>query len=530
MSTQDRAAAPAVSLSWEDRAIVTLDQRALPREHRPLRMTGVDQVIDAIATLAVRGAPAIGLAGALGVALSAYAHTDGDTLDEAGVRADAERLAAARPTAVNLAWAVGRALTRVGEGADAVLAEGLDMLAEDVAVNTAMVRSAASLVESLTPGRPLRLLTHCNTGRLATAAVGTALGTILELARRGRVADVLVDETRPLLQGARLTAWELGEAGVPYRVCVDSAAAAAMSQGLVDCVLVGADRITANGDTANKIGTYGLAVAAARHGIPFIVVAPESTWDEQLEDGSQIVVEERSPREVVEFAGVPTAPEGAAVFNPAFDVTPGELISAIVTERRVFDGGRSVAAQGPSAGAQVPSGPAGERIAGLLEEFPDHPTPGVVFRDLSRVYAEPGLLADLAAQVAADFGGSFDRVLAVESRGFLLGAALATRAGVPLTLVRKPGKLPGSVHSAAYALEYGEDRLEIRTDALAPGDRVLCVDDVLATGGTLGAAARLAEECGAKVVGLVVLVELTGLGGRASLAPYPLSALCEVPV
>ncbi|MFJ6796906.1 S-methyl-5-thioribose-1-phosphate isomerase [Streptomyces sp. NPDC091268] len=521
MSAQDRAATPAVSLAWEDGAIVTLDQRALPREHRTLRMTTVDQVIDAITTLAVRGAPAIGLAGALGVALSAYAHTEGDTLDEAAVRADAARLSAARPTAVNLAWAVDRALTRLGEGADAVLDEGLRMLAEDVAVNTAMVRRAADLVESLAPDRPLRLLTHCNTGRLATAAVGTALGTILELARRGRVADVLVDETRPLLQGARLTAWELAEADVPYRVCVDSAAAAAMSQGLVDCVLVGADRIAANGDTANKVGTYGLAVAAARHGIPFLVVAPESTWDGQLADGSRIVVEERSRLEVVEFAGAPTAPEGAAVFNPAFDVTPGELITAIVTERRVFDGGR--------APARGPSVTAAERMAALLEEFPDHPAPGVLFRDLSRVYAEPGLLADLAAQVAAEFGGSFDRVLAVESRGFLLGAALAARTGLPLTLVRKPGKLPGAVHSAAYALEYGEDRLEIRTDALVPGDRVLCVDDVLATGGTLGAAARLAEACGAKVAGLVVLVELTGLGGRASLARYPLTALCGVP-
>ncbi|WP_179500157.1 S-methyl-5-thioribose-1-phosphate isomerase [Streptomyces sp. WZ.A104] len=521
MNARLPAASPEVSLSWSDGAIVTVDQRALPRERRVLRMTEVDHVVDAIATLAVRGAPAIGLAGALGVALSAYAHTHGDTLDEEAVRADAERLAAARPTAVNLAWAVGRVLARLSGGADAVLAEGLEMLAEDVAVNTAMVLRAADLVETLTPDRPLRLLTHCNTGRLATAAVGTALGTILELSRRGRVAEVLVDETRPLLQGARLTAWELGEAHVPYRVCVDSAAAAAMSQGLVDCVLVGADRITANGDTANKIGTYGLAVAAARHGIPFIVVAPESTWDELLSDGSQIVVEERSPREVVEFAGTPTAPDGAAVFNPAFDVTPAELITAVVTERRTFDGGRAV----PSAAA-VPA----ERIAGLLEEFPDHPAPGVVFRDLSRVYAEPGLLDALAAQVVEETGGSFDQVLAVESRGFVLGAAVAARAGLPLTLVRKPGKLPGKVRSAAYALEYGEDRLEIRTDSLAPGERVLCVDDVLATGGTLGAAARLVEACGAKVAGLVVLVELTGLGGRTALADHPLTALCEVAV
>lgn len=521
MSTEGPVVAPTASLSWKDGAIVTFDQRALPHEKRRLWMTEVDQVIEAITTLAVRGASAIGLAGALGVALSAYTHTVGGVLDVAKVRADAERLAAARPTAVNLAWAVERAFERVGEGADAVLARGLDMLAEDMVVNTAMSERAAGLVESLVPGRALRLLTHCNTGQLATAAVGTALGAVFELADRGRVAEVLADETRPLLQGARLTAWELGEADVPYRLCVDSAAAAAMSRGLVDCVLVGADRIAANGDTANKIGTYGLAVAAARHRIPFIVVAPESTWDEQLTHGSQIVVEQRASHEVTEIAGVSTAPEGAGVFNPAFDVTPAELITAVVTERRVFHGGRS-------ARRPLPAGVRPEEIVGLLEEFPDHPEPGVVFPDLSQIYSEPGLLADLAAKVAAEFTGAFDRVLAVEPRGFVLGAAVATHAGVPLTLVRRPGKRPGAVRSEAYVLEYGEDHLEIRADALASGERVLCVDDVLATGATLAATARLAQEGGAKVAGLVALVELAGLGGRAALTDYPLTALCEV--
>ncbi|AEW95630.1 MULTISPECIES: bifunctional S-methyl-5-thioribose-1-phosphate isomerase/methylthioribulose 1-phosphate dehydratase [Streptomycetaceae] len=328
-----RATTP--SLTWDDGAILTVDQRYLPHEHRTLRLTTVHQLVDAIKTLAIRGAPAIGLAGALGVALSAYRHHTADGLDEAAVRADAERIAAARPTAVNLSWAVRHVLTRLPEGPRALLAEATALLAQDVAAGRAAVTRAADLVESLTPDRPLRVLTHCNTGRLATAATGTALGAILELADRGRIAEVLVDETRPLLQGARLTAWELGEAEVPYRLCVDSAAPAAMAGGLVDCVLVGADRIAANGDVANKIGTYALAVAAARHRIPFVVVAPESTWDRELADGTGIVVEERDPAEVTSVLGTPVAPAGARVHNPAFDVTPGDLVTAIVSEHAV---------------------------------------------------------------------------------------------------------------------------------------------------------------------------------------------------
>ncbi|MEV0603325.1 S-methyl-5-thioribose-1-phosphate isomerase [Streptomyces sp. NPDC050315] len=321
------------SLEWDDGAVLAVDQRALPHTYRTLRLTTQEQLIDAIRSLAIRGAPALGLAGALGVAMSARQHASApDGRDT--VRAEAARLADARPTAVNLAWGVRRALERLGEGPEAVLAEARAMLDEDIAVNRAAVERAADLVLSLAPGRPLRLLTHCNTGRLATAAVGTALGTIVELARRGHVEEVLVDETRPLLQGARLTAWELGEAGVPYRLCVDSAAAAAMSRGLVDCVLVGADRIAANGDVANKIGTYGLAVAAARHGIPFLVVAPESTWDPALADGSGIVVEERAPEEVTRFADTAVAPADARVHNPAFDVTPAELVTAHVSEKQ----------------------------------------------------------------------------------------------------------------------------------------------------------------------------------------------------
>ncbi|MFI0154956.1 S-methyl-5-thioribose-1-phosphate isomerase [Streptomyces lydicus] len=324
------------SLSWEDGAIVTIDQRVLPHATRQLRLRTVDEVIEAVSTLAVRGAPAIGLAGALGVALSALRHQlPGGGVDRAAVREDARRLVAARPTAVNLEWAVRRVLTRLDEGHRAVLDEGLAMLREDAEVNGAMVRRAADLLVGLLPDRPLRLLTHCNTGRLATTAIGTALGVILELAARGRVAEVLVDETRPLLQGARLTAWELREAGVPHRLCVDSAAAAALATGMVDCVLVGADRIAANGDVANKIGTYGIAVAAARSAVPFLVIAPESTRDPDLATGAGIKIEERGAAEVTECAGAPVAPAGTVVFNPAFDVTPAELITAIVSESRV---------------------------------------------------------------------------------------------------------------------------------------------------------------------------------------------------
>ncbi|WP_174185223.1 S-methyl-5-thioribose-1-phosphate isomerase [Nocardia barduliensis] len=323
------------SLVWDDGALVTIDQRALPHEVRELRLSTVDQVIDAIKALAIRGAPAIGIAGAFGVVIATAAHTVDGVVDEAAVRAEADRIAAARPTAVNLAWAVRRVLAKVGRGADAVLAETLDMLAEDGRVNRAAATNAADLVQRLCPDRPLRVLTHCNTGRLATSAFGTAIGTLRVLSERGAIEQVLVDETRPLLQGARLTTWELAEAGIPHRLTIDSAAAWAMATGQVDCVLVGADRVTANGDVANKIGTYGLALAARHHGIPFVVVAPESTRDLAMATGREIVVEERAAAEVTGFGGVATAPAHTEVFNPAFDVTPAELVTAVVTEQGV---------------------------------------------------------------------------------------------------------------------------------------------------------------------------------------------------
>ncbi len=322
------------TVDWDGDAIVAIDQCALPHEQRWLRIADVDELISAIRRLAVRGAPALGGAGALGVALLARQYPAEEVPDHA------ERLASARPTAVNLRWGVTSALRRLADGPDAVLATALAILDADVAANMEASRQAADLIRALVPRRPLRLLTHCNAGRLATVGWGTALGVVWHLHGDGDIEYVLADESRPLLQGARLTAFELDEAGVPYRICPDSAAAAAMSLGMVDAVVVGADRITSGGDVANKIGTYGVALAAARHRIPFVVVAPESTLDEDLEDGSEIQIEQRDPVEVTHFAGTEVAPKNAGAFNPAFDVTPRALVTAVVTERRVWRLGR----------------------------------------------------------------------------------------------------------------------------------------------------------------------------------------------
>lgn len=343
------------SITWDDDALVVIDQRALPHELRRLRLSTVDDVIEAIQTLAIRGAPAIGVSGAFAVVLAALAHP-GDTEK---VQVEAERIAAARPTAVNLAWGVRRALSRLPEGTQAVLTEARQLLDDDGRVNRAAATHAADLIQRLGPDRPLRILTHCNTGRLATTAFGTAIGALRVLHERGLIDDVVVGETRPLLQGARLTAWELAEAGIPHRLTIDSAAAWAMAMGQVDCVIVGADRIAADGSVANKIGTYGLAVAARRHDIPFIVVAPESTRDPATRTGRDIVVEERVPGEVTHVGGVATAPEGVAVFNPAFDVTPPDLVTAVVTENGVV---------GPQAPSSAKT-PVGQRIADVARRL-----------------------------------------------------------------------------------------------------------------------------------------------------------------
>jgi methylthioribose-1-phosphate isomerase len=349
-------------MSWDGDALIAIDQRALPHQLRQLRITTVQEVVEAITTLAIRGAPAIGISGAFGVVLAAF----GYPRDAEKVRLEAARIASARPTAVNLAWGVQRALARLPEGPQAVLEEALQMLAEDAQVNRAAATHAADLIQRLCPDRPLRVLTHCNTGRLATTAFGTAIGALRVLHARGQIENVVVDETRPLLQGARLTAWELAEAGIPHRLTIDSAAAWAMATGGVDCVIVGADRIAADGSVANKIGTYGLAVAARRHGIPFIVVAPESTRDLATPTGRQIVVEERGADEITHVGGVATAPEGTAVFNPAFDVTPPELITAVVTENGVVSHATAPDQDaGPSPNASPPNTLVGQQVVDI---------------------------------------------------------------------------------------------------------------------------------------------------------------------
>ena len=292
--------------------MVVLDQRRLPDEEVELECRSATEVADAIRTLAVRGAPAIGVAAAYGYALAA---ARGEDLNDA-----TDVLVASRPTAVNLSWALAE--MRRGDQGPAALAERARALhGEEVERCRRMAGHAAGLLE---PGT--RALTHCNAGALATAGVGTAVGAIREGFERGLVAHVLVDETRPLLQGARLTAWELERAGVPHTVVADSAAGSLIARGEVDAVLTGADRIAANGDTANKIGTYSLAVLADRHGVPFYVVAPSSTVDHDTTSGDAIPIEERDPAEVS---------ERFQARNPAFDVTPAALVTAIVTEEGV---------------------------------------------------------------------------------------------------------------------------------------------------------------------------------------------------
>ncbi|WP_203905091.1 S-methyl-5-thioribose-1-phosphate isomerase [Virgisporangium aliadipatigenens] len=306
------------TIDWVDGVIEIIDQTALPGETTVLRLSTVDELIDAVRRLAVRGAPALGVAGAFGVALAVSTQPDPTRAIEA--------VATARPTAVNLARGVRRAAARVPEGFDAVLAEAERIRDEEIASSVAMAKRGADLVRELCGERP-KLLTHCNTGALAAVEIGTALGVVLELAERQQLAGVIASETRPLLQGARLTAWELRRAGVPYRVAVDGAGPFLMARGEVDAVILGADRICANHDVINKIGTYSHALGARAAGIPFIVVAPESTVDEETPSGADVEIEERGAAEVA--GDLPAA-------NPAFDVTPASLVTAIVTESRVI--------------------------------------------------------------------------------------------------------------------------------------------------------------------------------------------------
>ena len=309
---------------WRGDALELLDQTRLPHEEHWLRCTTTEDVAEAIRRLAVRGAPAIGVAAAYGVVLGVRSGAPFDSV--------AELLAATRPTAVNLRWAIERMAESAGAGEAALLdcAHGIARAQEQA--DSRMAEHGAALI-----GDGERLLTHCNTGALATAGRGTAGGVIEAGFRAGRVAHVWVDETRPLLQGARLTAWELQRAGVPFQVVPDASAGALMARGLVDRVVVGADRIAANGDVANKIGTYTVAAMAARHGVPFHVVAPLSTVDPASPTGNEIEIEERSGDEVTSVIGVPIAPAGTQAMNMAFDVTPHELVTSIVTEDGVLE-------------------------------------------------------------------------------------------------------------------------------------------------------------------------------------------------
>jgi len=331
-----------VPVEWRGDAVAILDQRLLPHREEVLECRTVGEVAEAIRSLAVRGAPIIGVAAAYGMALAAAVSTQGRPrrllaeLEEA-----ARTLKAARPTAVNLGWAVDR-MMRVATGQccsvgstvqrvhEAMVAEALAIEAEDREACAAMGAHGLALVPE-----GANVLTHCNTGMLCTAGIGTALGVIVTAHRAGRRVHVWVDETRPVLQGARLTAWELGRLEIPRTLIVDGAAGSLMARGLVDLVIVGADRIAANGDVANKIGTYGLAVLARHHGVPFYVAAPTSTVDPSTPTGAAIPIEERDPAEVLAPLGVPVAEPGTPAANPAFDVTPAELITAIVTEAGV---------------------------------------------------------------------------------------------------------------------------------------------------------------------------------------------------
>lgn len=323
------------TIDWASDHAVLIDQTLLPGELRVIEIRTVDAMIDAIKRLAVRGAPAIGVAGALGVAIASVG-ADANGHDRAWVHAEADRVAIARPTAVNLAWAVNRIRPFIDLGTDAVIAEAVAIVEEDVATQHALGLRGADLVASLVGKPTIRVHTHCNAGGLACVQWGTALGIVRALHESGRLESVIADETRPLLQGARLTAYELSAMGIDYRITPDGAGASAIRLGLVDCVIIGADRIAANGDVCNKVGSYPLALAAERAGIPFIVAAPESTLDTSTPDGAHITIEERAADEVFGFAGVRTAPADAKAWNPAFDVTPADLVTAIVTERRVI--------------------------------------------------------------------------------------------------------------------------------------------------------------------------------------------------
>jgi len=325
-----------VAIRWHGHALELLDQRLLPAQEHWITLEGASGVAQSIRDMVVRGAPAIGISAAYGVALAARHAGGGDW--KAEIKQAIRELSASRPTAVNLFWALQR-MERVfhechslDEAVKRLAAEAVAIHEEDLAANLTMAEHAVSAMQ---PEAPVSVLTHCNTGALATGGYGTALGVIRRLHEKNLLTTVYADETRPWLQGSRLTAWELNRDGIPVTLNADGAAAAILARQSVRWVVVGADRITANGDVANKIGTYSLAVLARHHRVKFMVVAPSSTVDMSLASGEDIPIEEREGTEVREFRGVALAPEGVTVFNPVFDVTPASLIDVIVTEKGV---------------------------------------------------------------------------------------------------------------------------------------------------------------------------------------------------
>ncbi len=324
------------AVEWTGDGLRLLDQTVLPGRVEHVVIRDVDGLVEAIRRLVVRGAPALGVAGAFGVAI-ALRQAEREGWDAAALDAAVARIRAARPTAVNLAAGVDRVRPLAAAGAEAVAAEAQALLEEDVRGNRAIGAFGADWILGRAGDRPLRVLTHCNAGALATAGWGTALGVVRELHGRGRVETVYVDETRPLLQGSRLTAWELARAGIPCAVQADGAAPSTILRGLADVAVIGADRIAANGDTANKIGSVGVALACAAAGIPLVVAAPWSTVDLALPDGGGVPIEERPAEEILGPDGARTAPRGVGAFNPAFDVTPARLVTALVTETGVLE-------------------------------------------------------------------------------------------------------------------------------------------------------------------------------------------------
>ncbi|MCY3563200.1 MAG: S-methyl-5-thioribose-1-phosphate isomerase [Acidimicrobiia bacterium] len=327
------------TVEWEDGVVKMIDQTRLPQELVVLEISDVPTLVAAIRRLSVRGAPAIGVAGAYGVALAVHLHgAAGPDLDDA-----ISSLRSARPTAVNLAKMVDRTSALISEGLERVLEEAHRIRNEELQASVSMGEYGADLADELIGEAAARTMTICNTGGLATVARGTALAVIQTLHERGRLEMALPVETRPLLQGGRLTTWELARMGAPFRLLVDGAGPFLLARGEANLVLAGADRIARNGDVANKIGTFSLALASRHAGVPFVVVAPESTIDMYTASGAEIEIEDRGTEEVVSVRGVDVAPPGAEALNPAFDITPVEFITAIVTDRRVIrpDQGRS---------------------------------------------------------------------------------------------------------------------------------------------------------------------------------------------